>query len=341
MTQQSPDFGSRERRRQARFRETLSREAQHPTDDIGIRNPHLLAIGFEIENLYPTIRGPDGALDFFRDRDIKWWRGSNSGDRSSKDDYHGPTRNLVSSQIACVNYLLPLAQIPGGLVNFLRCIDDDVEEVVAIIDQAGHSSKVEFEWVGEPLEGGRITRGAYKTSVDAMLVARVPRGHRAYLCEWKYIEKYPNPDDKGRGSPGDTRRVRYQHLYQEPGSPFDQAVPLDDFFFEPFYQIMRLHLLANRMLANGVTPNLLVDEAKVVVVCPAENTDYRQVVGTIPLARRFPDLGTVEEIVRATLTDQNSFSMVAPEEIIGKLRSGSLAGDMKEWLEYHKTRYGW
>ena len=141
-----------------------------------------------------------------------------------------------------------------ALAAFLRRIDDDVQGVVSIIDQGGRSSQVEFEWTGweEPLEGGPITRGANQTSIDALVVARVPRGHRAYLLEWKYCEEYLHPDDKGLGRSGDTRRSRYQHLYRQPESSFNQTVPLDDFFFEPFYQIMRLRLLADRMVASGV-----------------------------------------------------------------------------------------
>lgn len=343
MTGRSPKFGTVARQIQASFRTSLNQQAQQPTDDKGLRHPHLVALGYEMENLFPALRGTGGALEFFRERNIKWWRSSRSGDRSSKDNYDGPTRNLASSQIACVNFLLPLAWIPGALAAFLSCLDEDVEDVVDIIDQKRNSSPVEFEWVGwdEPLEGGRITRGANQTSIDALLVAKIPQGLRAYLCEWKYSEEYLRPDDKGLGSSGITRRNRYQHLYQQAGSSFNQTVPLDDFFFEPFYQIMRMHLLADRMLARGVTPDLQIDEAKVVVVCPAQNTDYRQVVRTIPLAQRFPELDTVEEIVRASLTNRISFTVASSEEIVDKLRSGNFARALNEWLEYHRCRYGW
>jgi hypothetical protein len=343
MTSTPRRFGTDAHRLQARFRTTLSQEAQRPTDDKGIRNPHLIAVGHEIENLYPSIRGADGALAFFRERKIKWWHSSRSGDRAFQDGHDGPTRNLASSQVACVNFLLPLAQIPGALAAFLGCIDDDVEDVVNIIDQCGHSSQVEFEWVGwnKPLEGGPITRGANQTSIDALLVARIPRGHRAYLFEWKYCEEYLRPEDKGCGPSGDTRRARYRHLYQQSGSSFNQTAPLDAFFFEPFYQIMRLHLLADRMRTEGVTPKLLIDEAKVIVVCPTANVDYRLVVKTTPLGQRFSHLDTVEDVVRATLTDGDSFAVVAPEEIIGRLRGKAIAADIGRWLEYHAARYGW
>ena len=89
--------------------------------------------------------------------------------------------------------------------------------------------------------------------MDALVVARVSGGHRAYLLEWKYCQEYLHPDDKGLGRSGDTRRSRYQHLYRKPESSFNQTVSLDDFFFEPFYQIMRLRLMADRMVASGVS----------------------------------------------------------------------------------------
>ncbi len=319
----SSRFGSVARQHQAEFRATLSQEAQRPADDKGIRNPHLLT--------------------FFRERNIKWWRSSRSGDRSSKDGYDGPTRNLASSQIACVNFLLPLAQIPGALSTFLHCIDDDVQDVVSIIDQGGRSSQVEFEWVGwdKPLEGGPITRGANQTSIDALVVARLPSGHRAYLLEWKYCEEYLHPDDKGLGRSGDTRRSRYQHLYRQSESSFNQTVPLDDFLFEPFYQIMRLRLLADRMVASGVSPTLPVDEAKVVVVCPEGNLDYRNVVRATPLGQRFLEHDTVEDVVRATLVDPASFAVVSQDEIINQLRGDTPGLDLDDWLEYHRVRYGW
>ena len=60
---------------QAAFRQTsptISEHEQSPTDPPGLRNGHLLALGCEDENLYPTLRGENGARKFFADRDIKW-----------------------------------------------------------------------------------------------------------------------------------------------------------------------------------------------------------------------------------------------------------------------------
>ena len=285
--------------RQHAFRDesqNLSAKGKHPEDDKGLPNPHLLALGYEEENLHSGIRGHGGAVHFFGRRNIKWWKSSRSGGDTTVD---GPTRNMASSQVACVNFLLPLAGIPEALSAALQAMDSDVRGVVDIHHE-GHSSPVEFEWLGIPrsLEGGS-TRGAQNTSVDAFVVAETVSGRRrAYLLEWKYVEQYQStrPDFKGEGRSGDTRRLRYAEPFRAPSSSFNpEAAPeLDDFLYEPFYQIMRQRLLADRMVQQR---ELDVYEARVVVVVPEDNRSYRAVrsgrtVTSPLLARRFPHLKT-------------------------------------------------
>ena len=333
--------------RQAAFKaesQTISASAKHPTDEKGLRNPHLLALGYEEENLYPGLRGMGGAVDFLGQRNIKWWKSARSGDDASVD---GPTRNMASSQVACINFLLPLAGVPGALSAALRTLDGDVC-AVADISPDGHTSLVEFEWLGVPrsLEGGR-TRGANNTSVDAFLVAETTSGsRRAYLLEWKYVEQYQatRPAFKGDGRAGDTRRLRYARHFRAAYSCFNpDVVPdLDDFLYEPFYQIMRQRLLADRMVRQG---ELDVDEAKVVVVVPEDNLAYRTVrsdrtVTSPPLARRFPYLETVEAIIRASLKEPEAqFTMATPSVLLdGVVRS--LPDETVEWVNYWWERYG-
>ena len=300
-------FEQAAKQRQSSFLEsspTISEDGRRPTDAQGLRNSHLLALGYELENLYPGIRGAGGAVDFFAERNITWSNGSQKGGDLPAN---GPTRNMASSQVSCVNFLLPLAGIPGALTAVMRALDDDVRSVVDIQFET-RTSPVEFEWIGVPhsLEKG-TTRGAHNTSVDAFLVADTAAGRRrAYLLEWKYVERYlsGSPKFKGEGRPGDTRRLRYTGLFQASHSSFNPAVvpDLDDFLYEPFYQVMRLRLLADRMVQEK---ELEVDEAKVVVVAPEDNWAYRAVFDggttTSPLlARRFPDLHTVEAVMRAS-----------------------------------------
>jgi hypothetical protein len=336
-------FGSIARRQQERFLGTLSAAAQRATDDKARRNPYLLAHGHEVENLYPGIRGHGGALDFFRERGIKWWTSARSGDRALSDAYAGPTRNLASSQVSCVNFLFPLASTPGALLAFLQAIDSDAEAIVPIVDGGGRSAPVEFEWVGwrGPLEGGRITRGANQTSVDALLVADTCTGRRAYLIEWKYCEEYLHPADKGAGRSGDTRKARYGGLYVAPTSSFSATLSLEEVLHDPFYQLMRMHLLGDRMLAEGVTESLRVDDVRVVVFCPHANNDYRRVVSATSLGRRWPEKETVRDAMRALLKDPRRFDLVAQDRVVDVLRKGPLSRPLRPWLDYHALRYGW
>jgi len=336
----SPAFGVAARRQQARFRSTLPLEARSPGDDKGRRNHHLLALGHEHENLFPGLRGPGGALDFFRERRIKWWRSGRSGDAPGD----GPTRNLASSQLACVNFLLPLAGTPDALLALVRAIDPDVRELVPIPDPSGApASLVQFEWVGwsAPIEGGRLNRGAMQTSADALIVGRTPAGLRALVFEWKYCEEYLAPEDKGLGPSGDTRRRRYAPRYAARDSAFAGEVPLDDFLYEPFYQLLRLRLLADEVQRGGLAPGMPVVDARVVVVCPAANTDYLDAVASTPLARRFPGLGTVAEVMQATLRAPEGIAAVASEHLVAGLRAGPTAPGISAWLDYHRVRYGW
>lgn len=340
-------FEDSAKRDQQRFRDTsptISTQGRLPSDDKGRRNPHLLALGFEVENLYPAVRGAGGATDFFDQRGIKWWKNSRSGDDTKSD---GPTRNMASSQVACVNFLLPLVGIPGALLSVLRTLDEDVAGIVNI-SLDGNESVVEFEWIGLPGSLERAgTRGANVTSIDAFLVAETEAGRRrAYLLEWKYVEQYlsTRPDFKGRGASGDTRRMRYGDRYRAPFSSFNlEVVPeLDDFLYEPFYQLMRKRLLADRMVKER---ELDVDEAKVVAVVPELNLAYRSVADggkttSPPLAARFPQLQTVSDVMYAALKDPDAqFAMVAPATLLAAVLR-DFPDETMTWANYWRERYG-
>ncbi len=330
--------------RQGRFRNTsptISEPARTPTDDLGRKYNYLLAPGHEEENLFPDIRGPGGAIDFFAQRNIKWWDGG------GEDRGNTPTRNMASSQVACVNFLLPLSGVPGGLLAILQSLDADVREVVDIHHEGRHSP-VEFEWIGinESLEGGQ-RRGVYETSVDAFMTADTVSGkRRAYLFEWKYVERYLSgrPEYKGAGASGQTRRSRYEGRFKASFSSFNpvMAPDLDDFLYEPFYQLMRQRLLADRMVHNR---ELDIDQAKVVVVVPEENWAYRVVsdgkTSTSPLlAQRFPHLETVDEIMKACLQCPESQFDLVPAQVLLEGVQKKLPYETGDWASYWRERYG-
>lgn len=308
---------------QARFRDTsptISQLGRTPTDPSGLRNGHLLRTGCEDENLYPKIRGDNGARDFFTERGI---RGA-------------LPRSMVSSQVLCVNFMLPLADMDGALAAALRAIDHDVMGVVPI-EHERRKSSVEFEWVGVPdsLEGGR-TRGANVTNVDAFIIAETGAGRRAYLMEWKYTESYGG---KSADKRSDERRRRYTDMYFAESSSFSGDVPMDDLLYEPFYQLMRNRLLADRMIANH---ELGVSDAKVIAVVPEGNAEYREIITSPKLAERFSNLRTVSDIFTATLKEPDkAFATVSPSTLLEAVeRECGEAPAISEWAGYMRDRYG-
>ena len=153
--------------------------------------------------------------------------------------------------------------------------------------------------------------------------------------EWKYVEEY-RTDDKGQGRSGETRRARYSHLYEESAS-FNSTVPFDAWLFEPFYQILRLRLLADRMVRNR---ELGVTEAKVVVVVPEGNRAYRERVTSPWLAREFPS-ETISDIVHETLVHRDrAYASVSQSNLADSVRTWC-GDEAATWGEYHHARYGW
>jgi hypothetical protein len=289
--------------------------------------PFLLTPGHEDQNLIPSLRGPDGAVEFFKKRAIKWWR-----TRKLEDDkiFDRPSRHMLSSQVSCVNFLLPLSQNPEALLALLRAVDDDVTEVVPINHQ-GRTSLVEFEWVGVdgPLEPGHYVRGSKCTSVDALLIARTPRGRRAYLIEWKYTESCGDALGPGEDS---TRLQRYRGLYDRCGL---FSVPLDDLLCDPAYQLIRSILLGCRAVECG---ELGVVEARTIVVCPKANSDYRALPYNHPLASR--DADTVELLMNRLLRDPSRFGILSQGQLMQAILSSGAPLPVG-WVEYHTARYDW
>ncbi len=116
---------------------------------------------------------------------------------------------------------------------------------------------------------------------------------------------------------------------------------MDEFLYEPFYQIMRQRLLADRMVHDR---ELDIDEAKVVVVVPDRNLAYRSIaegnkVTSPPLARRFPQPATVEDVMRACLKDSKSqFHMVAPATLLEGIVQ-AVPREVSDWAAYWRERY--
>ena len=152
------------------------------------------------------------------------------------------------------------------------------------------------------------------------------------------------PAFKGSGAPGLTRRLRYAERFAASFSSFNPAAApeLDDFLYEPFYQLMRQRLLADRMVQGR---ELGITEAKVVVVVPEENWAYRAVshgkfCTSPPLAERFPQLETAKAVMLASLKNPDAqFAMTAPSALAAAV-ARALPDETAEWAAYWCERYG-
>lgn len=351
-------FERQVKERQAQFRSasaTISAAAKSPTDDVGQRHAYLLAVGHEEENLAPSLR-QGLALRYFESRAIHWWRSTRGGDPSRDSDgkprRSGPTRNMASSQVACVNVLMPLASSPGALTAMLQAIDDDVDHVEEIRYQRRgeplHESLVEFEWVGEgpSLEGTAGTRGANTTSADALLVARMKSGRReGFLMEWKLVEEYRRASNQLEGEKGATRRRRYENGYAT-STAFKQNGPtFDQIAYDPVWQLMRMTLLGDLMVSRAATSGTEggVEAITVVVVCPTENDAYHgSIAGTLAAFSEGEHDLSRAPLVRACsrVWNDRRLRFVTPHALVQAARAAG--GELPDgWSSYMQERYGW
>ena len=143
---------------------------------------------------------------------------------------------------------------------------------------------------------------------------------------------------KGEGRAGETRRKRYQDLYCAADSSFVGQVPLDELLYEPIYQIVRLRLLADRMVRRG---EFGVSQAKVVVVCPEGNREYRDRITSPELAARLPAGAGLEKAIRSLLKNAEGFVMTSPQHLAAAVVGSIPDTNVTDLYVYHRDRYGW
>ena len=115
-----------------------------------------------------------------------------------------------------------------------------------------------------------------------------------------------------------------------------EGTPVTAWFYEPFYQIMRQRLLADRMVRNG---ELGVREAKVVIVVPDVNRAYRERItsagvgsGNSPNARE-----PSEDVLRAALAQPDG--AFCPAFLLTRWQTPVrryCGNEIAEWSEYLK-----
>lgn len=316
MTETRPlDFVGAERLRQATFFET------HLAGAGGYEGSAFrLAPQDRLLNLNPVSR--DLAERYFAEKAIAW---------------HQHAAHGLSSQVSCLNHLLPLATRPDMLARLVQAaVGGDLPEMLEV--EAGPEGApwfVGFEWIGrkdylnEWPRTGLPKRGANVTSADAILRFRQGGRVETLLVEWKYTESYGTPPEE---KPEAERRRRYQSISFAPFGPIrsDAGIKLTDLFWEPFYQLFRQQILAARMQAEKEDG---AERVRVLHIAPAGNTRLRRV--TSPTLRPLGDDALA--VFRLLLATPDDFISRTTESLFAPLIAAAPADD--DWATYLRERY--
>ena len=214
-------------------------------------------------NLAPHLR--QELTDLFDHSDplqrIQWHRYANHG---------------CSSQVCCVNFLYSVAQDIKRLQRWVEHITGEREVVICPIEERHQVERnIAFEWFPaidylNESRGGTKSRGANSTSVDAA-IAYQSQGERCLLfIEWKYIESYSNTRSEKQQCGDITRDQRYHNLWRRPHGPLAEEIPftLQDFYLEPWYQLLRQQMLAYH---TELDPLSGYDRVSVAHISPSKN----------------------------------------------------------------------
>ncbi len=264
--------------------------------------PYILRNG--LNNIYEPIRKE--TLKYFVDNGISWWSG------------YKPTGHVLSSQIACINHLLPLRhdrQAVLALINGVRNQFIDVLPLGCDTDE----SYIALEAVSkvDHLNEDKPTRGTNCTSVDALVLA-VDKNNERWLIpiEWKYTESYSDApsSDKSLGDKGIVRMDRYRDLIEasdqlKTPAKFEGSI----YFFEPFYQLMRQTLWAEQMIKHKDSEVIQADHFMHIHVIPSADTDLLQ--KEYRLTKK-----NMEETWRSCIKDQSKYVIVDPKVFMQQIK---------------------
>jgi len=256
----------------------------------------------------------DDVLNYFKQHKIAWWH--MEGDSSDV-----PTGHIMSSQIQCLNHLFGIRNNERAIQSILfNATGIAFDQILTTLDNDG---LIEFEFtyknkelLGEDDAGAQ--RGAYCTSVDAMI--RAQKDKKVYLIpiEWKYTEAY-----KGHDLTCDTRIKRYQHLIEksEQLKVPKEGVPHSIYMKEPQYELMRQTLFVEQMIRKGIA-----DYFFHINIIPNKNEDLRQ---------------SVEQNYIPMLNNPDLFYIIDPSVFFKPLTIAPFTNDqqVRMIIEYLQKRY--
>lgn len=261
-------------------------------------------------NIYHEIR--QDVIDYFDENEISWWQGK-------------PVPHMNSSQIACVNHLFLLRQDHDAVLSIAKNASglDLIDVVKMNCDKNPQYISFEVVSTNDLLNEGKRTRGRNCTSVDAAIIGIDRNGKRWLLpIEWKYTESYGNSCDKtGKGRPDHYREYIATSSYLK-----GDEESLKIYFWEPFYELMRQTIWAERICLNKESELLGCDHFKHINVIPKENTnllDFKYRVSGKNLLDTWQN----------SLKDESSYVMISPEELMRPISNCKQYSSLVNYLE--------
>jgi hypothetical protein len=299
-----------------------------------------LADGYADHNLHGSIR--ESSVEYFQARRMSWHAGRETDPESLS---RSPSNHLCCSQCACVNALAPMMRDADLLANVFRNFFPDLGEPLRFdADDAlsdGTKPFLAFEWIGTQNYLGEVggrTRGANATSADfAFRFVRRDQKIQLVLGEWKYTERYT----KKLESPEKLNKTRlrtYRAAFDRWNSIQPKLPPYEAFFSEPFYQLMRLTLLAQEMERAKANRGgeMGADVVSVLHITPAANKEFASSF----TSKIFKNHGNTVLSAWASLAPEGRFQSIASEELFAAImrHASPVYSDWSNWLT---NRYGW
>lgn len=196
---------------------------------------------------------------------------------------HNGLASPLSSQASCLNFWYPYIKPENkkGLMTVLKTIGIEVEDIITIgpnwkFDDTLYCDygNVIFEWIGPEIspigEENGYMRGHHRTSIDAYILAIIRGKITQILIEWKYTEHYSSKNNTGKflGGKGVERLSRYSPIIARDRKAGKDILfnfnsldelGLSDVGYEPFYQLLRQHMLGQETVGMHFGPYVIED----------------------------------------------------------------------------------
>lgn len=222
---------------------------------------------------------------------------------------HGEVSNPMSSQASCLNVMGYLNRRPDNIKSFFSNFSINMTNVIDFptgVNVGGEiyndKGPIIFEWIGprhSPIYERSGSRGKLRTSIDAYLLAILNNKVTQFLIEWKFSENYNSEtyNHKFAGIQGNERLRRYSSviatLRKEKKIPFNfsNKLGLYDLGYEPYYQLLRMTLLAKMTTHLRLTEGLQIEDYKIIHLVHSANDSLKSLnMGNVkysPGLRRF------------------------------------------------------